>query len=398
MSRKRFGAVVGVVGVLSLFVVSAQAAPPPRDPISWTPTSVELTVVRGSTASTTASFTSAKKLTNVVIAATGGVVAFVTPSPASLGSVAAATPVSVNLAVSVPAVTVPGDYAGAVQVVSGKKEVATSLPVTIHVVPAPGHIYWANGPIGRADLDGSNQNSQFISIVDTGNAIGVAVNAQHIYWTSPNSGTIGRANLDGSNPNPNFIDIPEVGLAPPQPIGIAVDAQHIYWADPDVPAIGRANLDGSDVQASFIPLSVLGLGSLPYGVAINATHIYWADQAWQGVSIGRANLDGTNANQSFMTGLGGLGTTGVAVDSQHLYWGNNPDQFSGTIGRANLDGSNANPVFITQNRPMVGLAVDASFVYWANLNSIGRASLDGSNPNPTFTGVGTNPYFVALGN
>jgi uncharacterized protein YjbI with pentapeptide repeats len=78
------------------------------------------------------------------------------------------------------------------------------------------HIYWANssaGTIGRATLDGSNVNPNFIT--GANNSWGVAVDYEHIYWASDPSGfpsgpssdagTIGRAKLDGSNTNPNFI-------------------------------------------------------------------------------------------------------------------------------------------------------------------------------------------------
>ena len=58
------------------------------------------------------------------VTVSGGAAAFVTPSPTSAASVAAGTPVSVNLAVSVPAGTALGNYTGTVQVVANKKALA----------------------------------------------------------------------------------------------------------------------------------------------------------------------------------------------------------------------------------------------------------------------------------
>jgi hypothetical protein len=401
--RFRVLLVTGALCLLAGMSGAAQGAPPLKSPIAWTPATVELTVARGNATATSVSFTADKKQSNVTVAAGGGVSAFVTPSPASFASVAAATPVAVNLAVSVPAGTALGNYTGTVQVVANRKVLASALPVTIHVVAPAGHIYWANGSIGRADRDGSNPDGAFIPISSTGGATGVAVDAQHIYWT--NSASIGRANLDGSNPNPTFIVLPGGGIAPPQAVGIAVDAQHIYWADPDFPAIGRANLDGTNVEPSYIPLSE---PALPYGVAVDANHIYWADQCrvanlTQCVSsaIGRANLDGTSPNRDFIPSLGGLGVTGIAVDAQHVFWGNtdyNGGLFTGEIGRANLDGSSPNPTLITRDigGAVVGVAVDTNYVYWGNPVGIGRASLDGSNPDWGFTGTGS-ATFVAVG-
>jgi uncharacterized protein YjbI with pentapeptide repeats len=84
----------------------------------------------------------------------------------------------------------------------------------------------------------------------------LAVDYQHIYWTNLNAGTIGRANLDGSNVNPNFI----TGANTNNSWGVAVDDEHIYWASTldqsafpqGLGTIGRANLDGSDPNQSFI--------------------------------------------------------------------------------------------------------------------------------------------------
>jgi len=81
----------------------------------------------------------------------------------------------------------------------------------------------------------------------------VAVDSGHIYWTNNNFGppsTIGRANLDGTGVNQNFIMF-VAGQ------GVAVDSGHIYWtnAGVGVNTIGRANLDGTGVNQSFITLT-----------------------------------------------------------------------------------------------------------------------------------------------
>ena len=87
------------------------------------------------------------------------------------------------------------------------------------------HVYWNNdhdGAIGRANLDGTGVDKSFIA---TGypSATGLAVDGEHVYWVSssafrrrqrllalvsaraPQSGAIGRANLDGTGVNDDFI-------------------------------------------------------------------------------------------------------------------------------------------------------------------------------------------------
>ena len=129
------------------------------------------------------------------------------------------------------------------------------------------HLYWANmgfGTIGRANLDGTGIDQTFIRlrsstpIVGEGTIpTGVAVDGNHIYWAnlgeSGSNGTIGRANLDGTGVDRNFIA--DIGT----PIAVAVDDAHVYWANFETTAhaasIGRANLDGTEVNPSFIPVS-----------------------------------------------------------------------------------------------------------------------------------------------
>jgi hypothetical protein len=83
---------------------------------------------------------------------------------------------------------------------------------------------------------------------------GVAVDGTHVYWTSFGNGAVGRANLDGTAVDQNFIAVGN-GL----PSGVAVDSAHIYWTsentnadDPAGSAIGRANLDGSGANPALI--------------------------------------------------------------------------------------------------------------------------------------------------
>jgi virginiamycin B lyase len=81
------------------------------------------------------------------------------------------------------------------------------------------HIFWSstnNNSVGRVDLDGtSNKNLNFIPDPLAPDAEGVAVFGGFLYWTS-STGSIGRAPIDGSNPNRDFI----TGAS--TPFGVAV--------------------------------------------------------------------------------------------------------------------------------------------------------------------------------
>jgi len=282
-----------------------------------------------------------------------------------------------------------------------------------------GHVYWSTidfsglaGTIGRANLDGTMANQNFIpGAAQPFASPEVAVDAAHIYWTDERAGTIARANLDGTGVDQSFITgVSDTGggtVTVPKDGGpgtsnfpalrVTVDAAHVYWTNSATGTIGRANLDGTHVNRKFITR----VGS-PLGVAVDAAHVYWADNATG--TIGSANLDGTGVDQNFIGGLGsGVNPTGgVAVDAAHVYWANGQ-----TIGRANLDGTAMDLSFIPFAGSPDGLAVDAGHVYWADLLAlstrqgsrfwaIARADIDGSRVNLTFITGGTQPLGVAV--
>src|SRR5262249_36531359 len=95
-----------------------------------------------------------------------------------------------------------------------------------------------------------------------------------VYWANEGDGTIGRANVDGSGVDQDFIP----GASGEIITGVAVDGGHVYWSQflgglpPNFGAIGRANLDGSLPNQSFIWRSDIFHTS---GVAVNDAHIYW---------------------------------------------------------------------------------------------------------------------------
>jgi virginiamycin B lyase len=192
-----------------------------------------------------------------------------------------------------------------------------------------------------------------------------------VYWTegSPNS-AIGRAKINGTGQNNNFI----TGLN--SPVGVATDSKFIYWADKGTHKIGRANLDGSGVNQDFITTGV----DTPTGVAVTSSAIYWVNG---NNTIGRANLDGTGPVGNFISASAG---PGLAADSQFLYF-----LSALHIGRATLDGTAVDPNFVPIPEAFSGPAVDPSFLYWASDsgNTVGRVPVGGGVADGSFIAAGT---------
>jgi hypothetical protein len=256
---------------------------------------------------------------------------------------------------------------------------------------AQAYVYWANmsladpdaSTIGRAASDGSGVEQGFMAGVDY--PLSLAVDGSHLYWAG--AGGIGRANLDGSDADPDFVTVPGSFYA-----AVAVDGSHIYWSDDVAGTIGRANLDGSDADPDFIA----DAGSNPLGLAADGSHVYWVNADGSSMeAIGRANVDGSGVEGSFITLPPSSSLCGVAVDGAHVYWS---DEAGEAIGRADLDGSAVEDKFIAAEAPCE-LALDGSHVYWAGQanNAIGRADLDGSAVEQSLipSAAGSYPIGVA---
>lgn len=112
-------------------------------------------------------------------------------------------------------------------------------------------VYWAStvsGEIGRAPRAGGSPGVPFIEAGEVG-PCGVAVDDAHVYWGSF-SYSIGRADLNGSSVEPDFIG----GLD--RPCAIAIEGSHLYWSEQSTQgSIGRAGLDSSGVDRVFIDSS-----------------------------------------------------------------------------------------------------------------------------------------------
>lgn len=265
------------------------------------------------------------------------------------------------------------------------------------------YIYWANGgsfsapgTIGRAKLDGTDVQQDFITGLDTPSGVYVAFG--YIYWADVIADTIGRAKLDGTDVEPNFIT--GIDLAD----GVAVDTNYIYFTRNQGTYIGRANLDGTGVDQTFIT----GLDRTTGVIKLAHGKIYWGD--YDGY-IGVADIDGSNVNKTFIPVTGFA--EGLVVTANKIYFGNSdtttgvPSDVDSTIGIADLDGQNVNENYITAAAPYIyGLTSDGTNLYWASkqygvypepLTTIGTSAMNGSGLNLDFITGAHSPNGVAIG-
>ena len=92
---------------------------------------------------------------------------------------------------------------------------------------------------------------------------------------------------------------------------------------------------GVALLAIIAGAAALGLAAGGHATSAPAAapvHLYWANGK---TTIGRARLDGTGVEQSFVSGTG-RGPCGVALDREHIYWG---EALGGKVGSPDEGGA-----------------------------------------------------------
>lgn len=170
-------------------------------------------------------------------------------------------------------------------------------------------------------------------------------------------------------------------------------ASYLYWSDWNITSLGRLDLNGAQANPQFVPGSQLAGTPSAYGMAVTDEYLYWC--SYDSKKIYRTHRFGPPDTVELLT-LADR-PSNVAVDDSYIYWAQGD-----AIGRANLDGSNPDPSFIgptsinsTPINPR-SVAVNDTHIYWGDYGrgAVGRANIDGSNPNYDFI---YNPADITFG-
>lgn len=171
---------------------------------------------------------------------------------------------------------------------------------------------------------------------------------------------------------------------------------YLYWNVGS--GIARADLNGGGVDESF----VYGLNEdAGTGVAVNSQYIYFG--SGRGL-VGRASIDGGDADQDLFRIPQPAPETRnehipmhavcLAVEGDYIYWssGEAPPMSDGSargaIGRASIDGGDVEPDFIKTEAPAFSIKIYAGHIYWRTEHAIARANLDGGSVEQSFIPTG----------
>ena len=247
------------------------------------------------------------------------------------------------------------------------------------------YIYWSNGKIRRANIDGSSPIDFISSTAATGFALdptnSIEPSKDMIYWIEDGTpGSIKRAYMDGTG-----IETLRNDVSRGRDFALDLENRHMYWLETTC-CIRRANMDGTG-RTTIVTGFNAGRG---IALDVPNNHIYWVENNVS--NIKRNDLDGVNKNLTTLI-TGGAVAQGIALDvpNNKMYWAEQGGV--GKIRRANLDGTGAEDL-VTGTFP-IGIALDLNrgHIYWGDWaaapeRKIRRANLDGTDAQGLITIAG----------
>lgn len=307
----------------------------------------------------------------------GGVACAVTSSSPQLSS----APTSVKC-------TAGAHAAGAVDVVLTNPGMSPVTDAGAYTYSVGAMLFWGNtntnansapGTLGKSAADGSSAVANLISTATGGQVGGIALDSQYVYWTDEYNNAIGRAKLDGSQLNQNFVSCTGScsGNIINGPMGIAVDDGYIYWANNFGSTIGRASKADGSGAANYVTLA----SGSPQSVAVGEDTLFWT--VTNGTSIDSVATNAPSATPAsamtcpVSTPACVSGPSALVYANGQLYWSNGVS--SGSIW-GSMNGGTATALLTGLSSP-AALAVSASQIFWATSSAISSASLSApTNP------------------
>jgi sugar lactone lactonase YvrE len=175
------------------------------------------------------------------------------------------------------------------------------------------NLYWTTGdgqvrlmPVGGGTAATMVQEPSF-----NGQLGDIAVNANFVYWTSPEEGTIWKAPLHVG------LDVPATAVATLQNgLGrIVLDSSSIYWTATSDGTVMKASLDGGT------PTTLAVAQSFPTGIAVDGANVYWTNYQGAGsCTLGAVMRVPIGGGQPTVLAANQLFPDGIAVDGASVYW------------------------------------------------------------------------------
>ncbi len=247
----------------------------------------------------------------------------------------------------------------------------------------------SQNPVGQVDVKVSN-GPNLTGQLDKGYTYGTP---QYLYWADNNKFILRRTPITGQKKfqNDTAWQVKTTPSSnPPQTSAVVVDQDHLYWLNALSSTLHRSTLGDQTIDPDW-KISVTG-GANVTGIAQDTDHIYWAAKGTGKIQRAAkqptpASIDTTwSIKADPQNPISGSTPQGLASDGTSLYWGDNSS--GGNIGMAPID----NPTSIklaavpqaTGQKPSA-LSVAAGKLWWthdylspANVSAISTSALGGT--------------------
>ena len=177
-----------------------------------------------------------------------------------------------------------------------RTSIVTGLASPVGVAVTDTHVYWSSfstRAIARADKDGGNVDPAFVPATQTLTLpAGLAVDDEHLYFSriAATDNAVMRIGFDGANEE-------KVATTAQPAFFLALDDEHVYWTTAPRATSGAPALDGGGVKDSFLR----GTGVV-YGIAVDDRHVYWTDSD----NVHRTTIDGSTTLTDIKQGVPNL--------------------------------------------------------------------------------------------
>jgi hypothetical protein len=173
-------------------------------------------------------------------------------------------------------------------------------------------------------------------------------------------------------------------LAGSAPVGLAVDANNVYWTNSGSNEVMQAKLDGSS------PVTLATGQSVPFSVKVAGGFVYWGSHSATGV------LRKTPIGGGVITDVANSAAVReICIGANDIWWTNDPDDVQQIpLSGMGVDGGAL--VVATGNLLANGIATDGTDLYWVN-RGMGEIKRSDLNPlNSYAPGSGDVPWDIEV--
>ena len=255
-------------------------------------------------------------------------------------------------------------------------------------------VYWGNLGINGFGTDGSLQacalggcGAMPAQLEQGAGPESLAVDATRVYWTVSGNGvgSLWSCAVAGCSPT-------QMAVVQGFPNNVAVNATTLAWTS------YQGSFGGSVwtcTPGACTPTMLLSSPNAPVGFAMDAQNVYFT----AGDAVMKCALGGCNGQPTTLAA--GLGApSSIVTDGVNVYFAVTPMGPGAAVMRCSVNGCNGQPTTVASGPGLVtpsALAVDATAVYWTDLNAgtVMKAPFDapascGSTPIPTSAASSTS--------